>query len=299
MIEDIRYLIAFAKVAQAGSFSAGAKALGLSTAAASQYVSRLEKSLGIALFYRSTRRLSLTFDGARVLQTAQEMLDLYQGGIVQLKQRPSASRKLRLTMPAVLVRSELMAQIARFIREQPDIDVSLACSDTRYDIIGESFDLAFRIGELPDSSLKARQVYSLPRVVVASPSLLDGHPPPTHPRDLAELPWIGLTMRPHQRRLHSADGDSCDIRYTPRITVDSIEAAYQLVRQGVGLAAPPKFLARHDLDQGRVTEVMPGWSLQPLQVHAVWPSNVPTSSPVHSLLRSLARTPASLDQPIG
>src|SRR5690606_20994201 len=88
MIEDVRYLIVFAKVAEAGSFTAGAKALGMSTAATSQYVSRLEKNLGIPLFYRSTRRLSLTFQGAQVLQTAQEMLRLYEDGVVQLKTRP-------------------------------------------------------------------------------------------------------------------------------------------------------------------------------------------------------------------
>ncbi|WP_368565145.1 LysR family transcriptional regulator [Pseudoxanthomonas sp. UTMC 1351] len=299
MIEDIRYLIAFAKVAETGSFSAGAKALGLSTAAASQYVSRLEKSLGIPLFYRSTRRLSLTFDGARVLQTAQEMLGLYQDGIVQLKQRPRASRKLKITIPAVLIRSELMVQIARFIREYPDVDISISCSDTRYDIIGESFDLAFRIGELPDSSLKARQVFLLPRVIIASQFLLDEYPSVTHPKDLADLPWIGLTMRPNHRTLRNASGDTCDIRYVPRITVDSIEAAYQMARQGLGVTAPPNFLAKNDLDQGMLREVMPGWSLEPLKVHAVWPSNVPASSPVHILLKSLGHAPASLDQLVG
>lgn len=299
MIEDIRYLIAFAKVAETGSFSAGAKALGLSTAAASQYVSRLEKSLGIPLFYRSTRRLSLTFDGARVLQTAQEMLGLYQDGIVQLKQRPSASRKLKITIPAVLIRSELMAQIARFIREQPDVDLSISCSDTRYDIIGESFDLAFRIGELPDSSLKARQVFSLSRIVVASQALLDEHPPVAHPKDLASLPWIGLTMRPNHRTLRHVSGETCDIRYTPRITVDNIEAAYQMARQGLGLAAPPGFLAKNDIDQGVVKEVVPGWALEPLKVHAVWPSNVAAGSLVHALVKSLGRTAVALDQPIG
>lgn len=297
MIEDIRYLIAFAKVAETGSFSAGAKALGLSTAAASQYVSRLEKSLGIPLFYRSTRKLSLTFDGARVLQTAQEMLGLYQDGIVQLKQRPRASRKLKITIPAVLVRSELMTQIALFIRDHSDVDISISCSDTRYDIIGESFDLAFRIGELPDSSLKARHVFSLSRIVVASEALLDEHPPVVHPKDLSNLPWIGLTMRPNHRTLRHASGETCVIRYVPRTTVDSIEAAYRMARQGLGLTAPPSFLARSDLDQGIVAEVVPGWSLEALKVHAIWPSNVPAGSPVHTLVKSLGRAPASLDQP--
>ncbi|MDH5829049.1 LysR family transcriptional regulator [Luteimonas sp. M1R5S18] len=298
MIEDIRYLIAFAKVAEAGSFSTGAKALGLSTAATSQYISRLEKSLGVPLFYRSTRRLSLTFDGAQVLQTAQEMLGLYQDGIVHLKQRPSASRKIRITIPAVLVRSDLMTQIANFIREHPDVDISISCSDTRYDIIGESFDLAFRIGELPDSSLRARQVHFLPRVVVASHALLAAYPPVAHPRDLSSLAWIGLTMRPNHRTLRHANGETCEIRYSPRIKVDSIEAAYQLTRQGLGLSAPPTFLARNELDQGVLRLVVPGWSLEPLKVHAVWPSNVPATSPVHALVKSLGHAPGPLDQSI-
>lgn len=299
MIEDVRYLIVFAKVAETGSFSAGAKALGLSTAATSQYVSKLERNLGIPLFYRSTRRLSLTFQGAQVLQTAQEMLRLYQDGIVQLKTQPSASRKLRITMPAVLVRSQLMERISDFIRGQPGLEISVSCSDTRYDIIGESFDLALRIGELPDSSLKARQVFLLPRTVVATQALLDEYPAARHPSDLAALPWIGLTMRPNRRMLRHADGDACEFRYVPCITVDSVEAAYQLARQGLGLAAPPDFLARDDLDRGVVREVFPDWSLEPLKVHAVWPSNVAAASPVHALIGFLDRVPRSLDQPAG
>lgn len=299
MIEDVRYLIVFAKVAEAGSFTAGAKALGMSTAATSQYVSRLEKNLGIPLFYRSTRRLSLTFQGAQVLQTAQEMLRLYEDGVVQLKTRPSASRKLRITMPAVLVRSRLMERISGFIRGQPGLEISVSCSDTRYDIIGESFDLALRIGELPDSSLKARPVFLLPRTIIASQALLQEHPPASHPKDLAALPWIGLAMRPNRRVLRRAEGETCELRYVPRITVDSVEAAYQLARQGLGLAAPPDFLARDDLERGIVHQVLPDWSLAPLEVHAVWPSNIAASSPVHVLIDALGHAPRLLDQPVG
>ncbi|MEX7609777.1 LysR family transcriptional regulator, partial [Enterobacter asburiae] len=87
MIDDIRYLIVFAKIAEAGSISGGAEALGLTTATASAHLSKLEKNLGCALLYRNTRKLSLTHDGANLLETAKSMLALYEQGVIEFKQR--------------------------------------------------------------------------------------------------------------------------------------------------------------------------------------------------------------------
>jgi DNA-binding transcriptional LysR family regulator len=160
MIDDIRYLIVFAKVAEAGTFSAGAEALGLTTATASAHVSRLERNLGTALLYRNTRRLSLTRDGEAVLETARGMLSLYQSGVVAFKSAPAGAREaLHVAIPAALMDGPFMAALATFVVAHPDLDISLRCRDSREDIVGESIDLAFRIGELADSSLKARKVF--------------------------------------------------------------------------------------------------------------------------------------------
>ncbi|MDP5008987.1 MAG: LysR family transcriptional regulator [Glaciimonas sp.] len=286
MIEDIRYLIVFAKVAEAGSFSRAADALALSTATISMHLTKLEKNMGVALLYRNTRKLSLTHDGNNLLETARSMLELYEKGIIEFKQRPiSTSNNLRISMPAILVNSRtFMTQIGNFIKHHPNIHLDILCSDNRYDIISESIDVAFRIGDLPDSSLKAKPVFEFSRKVIGSRMLLDNYPVIEHPRALAEIPWIGLTMLPNCRTFTDPTGNIYNVKYVPRIRMDNVEATYQFAKQGIGLAAPPAFLVQQDIDQGLIEEVLPAWTLCPLRVYAVWPSNISPSSITYTLI---------------
>lgn len=289
MIDDLRYLIVFAKVAEEGSFSRAAEALGLSNATISMHLAKLEKNLGVALLYRNTRKLSLTHDGLSLLETARSMLELYEKGIIEFKQRAvSTTNQLKISIPAVFINSTaFMAEIAAFIRSHPGVQLDIQCSDHRSDIIGESIDVAFRIGDLPDSALKARHVFEFPRVVVGSPALLARFPTFDHPRDLAAVPWIGLTMRPNSRLFSHASGEQCEVKYQPQIRIDSVEAAYQLAKQGIGLAAPPDFLIADDLERGRIAPVLPAWSLSPMKVYAVWPGNVSPSSVAYTLINAI------------
>jgi DNA-binding transcriptional LysR family regulator len=111
MIDDIRYLIVFAKVAEVGTLSGGAEALGLTPATVSQHLARLESNLGTALLYRNTRKLSLTHAGANLLETARAMLALYEKGVIEFKQRAiSTNNHVRITIPAILVSGVLMRQ---------------------------------------------------------------------------------------------------------------------------------------------------------------------------------------------
>lgn len=292
-IDDIRYLVVFAKVAECGSFAGAARALGLSTATTSQHVSRLEARLGAALLYRNTRNLSLSADGARLLETAQSMLALYEQGLLGFRQRSHAGSQLRIALPAVLLRSPLLPALAACMRAHPDVRFHLQSTDLRNDLIDESIDLAFRIGDLADSGLRARTVFSLQRCVVASPSLLHPGALPSHPTQLADLPWIGLSMRPHERHFVHASGEVCHFRYAPRIQVDSVELAYQLSKQGLGLAAPPDFLVQTDPSHDALIRLLPEWSLEALPVHAVWPANLSKRSLAYSVLESVNAALAS------
>ena len=289
MIEDIRYLIVFAKVAELGSLARAADEMNLSPATISAHLSKLEKNLGAALLYRNTRKISLTADGTKLLDTAQAMLGLYEKGVIDFKRGAvSTSAALSISIPAILINHAVfMAAIAAFTRNTPDLQLTMQCSDYRSDVIGEGIDVAFRIGELPDSSLKAKPLFEIERLVVAHPSLLETLPRVSHPRDLVDLPWIGLTMRPDHRTFEDRRGNRFAIRYTPRVRVDSVEAAYRLSMQGLGLSAPPVFLARNDIMRGRMREVLPEWSLNPLAVHAVWPPNMSRNSVAYRLIHSI------------
>ncbi|MFC4160291.1 LysR family transcriptional regulator [Chitinimonas lacunae] len=289
MIEDIRYLIVFAKVAEVGSFSRAAEALELSNATISMHLAKLEKNLGVALLYRNTRKLSLTHDGLNLLETAKSMLELYEKGIIEFKQRSiSTTNNLRISIPAVFINSAaFMTQIGNFIKHHPGINLDILCSDNRNDIISESIDVAFRIGDLPDSSLKAKHVFEFSRTVVGSRELLDQYPLIKHPRDLSAIPWIGLTMRPNYRLFTHVNGDQYEVKYVPQIRLDNVEAVYQLAKQGIGLAAPPEFLTPDDIARGTIEKVLPEWSLSPMKVYAVWPPNISPSSIAYTLINSI------------
>lgn len=289
MIEDIRYLIVFAKIAELGSISGGAEALGLTTATASLHLSKLEKNLGSALLYRSTRKLSLTHDGVNLLETAKAMLALYEKGVIEFKQRSvSTQNNLRISIPALFINSQFTVHIADFIKAHPDVCLNICCSDSRNDIIAESIDVAFRIGELPDSSLKARHLFLLPRHVIATRQYLAQYKPVKHPKDLEQMKWIGLSMRPNTRLFrHQPSGEEVQIKYSPQVQVDNVEASYRLARLHVGLSAPPNYLSADGVRSKELVAVLPEWTLEPLKVYAVWPANISSSSIAYRLINSL------------
>lgn len=286
MIEDIRYLIVFAKIAEVGSISGGAEALGIATATASLHLSKLEKNLCSALIYRNTRKLVLTDDGTNLLETAKSMLELYEKGVIEFKQRSISTKKnLRISIPAVFINSEFTRHITAFIKKHPDIILSILCNDNRSDIISNGIDVAFRIGELPNSSLKARHLFLLPRRVIATREYLTEFKSVTHPRDLELMNWVGLTMRPSTRRFrHKESGEEVEIKYTPYIHVDNVEMSYQLAKLNAGLAAPPNYLSDQGISDEEVISVLPEWTLEPLKVYAVWPPNISTSSAAYTLI---------------
>lgn len=285
MLRDVRYLIVFAKVVEGGSFRSAAQALDMSISSASLYVSKLEESLGVALLYRNTRKLSLTQDGKAVFEVAQQMLQLYSDNLCDYK---NANRrgggKLKVAIPAILIHSRLVCKITAFASREPDLHLHLQCSDHHNDIIGEGIDLAIRLGDMPDSGLKARKIFMLDRALVGSTDFLRRYGPLEHPRDLQELPWIGLTMRPNSRTFFHPSQGSFEILYNPVATVDSVEASYRLAACGLGLAVPPRFL--FNAADG-VKEVLPEWKLPPLPAYAVWPANAPDDSPAQRLISHL------------
>lgn len=289
MIEDIRYLIIFAKIAEIGSISKGARALGLSNATVSLHLTKLEKNLGTALFYRNTRNMSLTHDGEKLLDTAKSILETYEKGIYEFKQGSiTTKKKLNISIPAIFIHGEFMQYIAEFCTEHPDLYLNITCDDNRNDIISENIDVAFRIGDLPNSSLKAKHLFHLPRSIVATKKFLSQYNELKKPNDLENMKWIGLSMRPHSRTLKNIEtGDKKEISYNPYICVNNVEASYQLVKLDAGLAAPPDYLTNDDIQNDYIVRVLPKWELEPLDVYAVWPANVPISSITYTLIKKI------------
>lgn len=276
MIDELRAMAVFAKTVETGSFRSAAHELNLSPSVVSHHVSQLESRLGVALLYRSTRKLSLTSEGQTLFASAKAMLEAAAEGLNALsRQSPEPSGQLALSIPAFFATSPLLASIAIFARKHPKVALSIRFSDHREDLIENGIDLVVRIGPLKDCALKSVRFHDMERVLVASPAHIAAHPPAQTPEDLKDWDWIGLRMRPYSKLLTHRDGSSFMADYTPRIVVDSVEAACQLAVAGLGLASPPRFLAASALDCGQLIEVLPNWKVDALGVYALWPANAP------------------------
>jgi len=278
MIDELRQIAIFAKTVDHGSFRAAAQSLRLSPSVVSHHVSQLEKNLGTALLYRSTRKLSLTPDGERLLAAAHNMIDAAESGLqAVVNQVDQPSGMLRITVPAVLSQSELTKMFAEFSLAYPQVGITIDFSDTHRELIADGYDVAIRAGKLKDSSLMARKLFEFQRRLVASPAYLESRPKkPANPSALSDWDWLELTPV-WRRKLEFRNSNRRKIVTIKhmRVSVNSAHALCHLARSGAGLAVVPSFLVEPDLATGALQHVLPKWTVAPVGVFAVWPSNAP------------------------
>lgn len=291
MIDRLRQMAIFAKTIDHGSFRGAAHALRLSPSVVSHHVSELEESLGVALIYRSTRKLSLTPEGQRLLAATHKMLEAVEGELADLSQSASApSGELRLTIPSVLSQSRFIEQIAAFSIAHPRIKLSLDFSDIRRDLIDDGFDIAIRMGPKAKTTATSRKLFSVERKLVASTDYLASRSAPDHPDDIADWDWLALT--PVQNvpvAFTKAGGTQATIKPHARVFANDAQALYRLARAGAGLAIVPDFLAREDVQAGTMGYVLPNWKLRVIDVFAAWPANAPKHGLIHLALDALSQ----------
>jgi DNA-binding transcriptional LysR family regulator len=181
MIDDLKAMAIFAETVKRGSFRAAAKALNLSPSVVSYQISQLEKRLGTALIYRSTRKLTKTAEGEILYDHALEMLDQAQLGLNKVSGHNIATGRLTITLPGSLSRDILSRQLVEFSKQNPKIHLQCIYSDERYDLISEGIDIAFRMGSMPDSSFNSKKLADKKRTLACSPDYYAQHPEPKSP----------------------------------------------------------------------------------------------------------------------
>ena len=277
MLDQLRQVAIFAKTIDHGSFRAAARELGLSPSVVSHHVSQLEQHLGVALIYRTTRKLALTKEGERLLASTYPMFESVEGVLSELSNSASnPSGELRLATPSILIRSQLTDTLATFSLQHPGIKLVLDYSDERQDIISGGYDIAIRMGLNRKKSSTTRALFQAQRRLVASSGYLENCPKVTKPQDVENWDWIELApvshIKPTFRKLKSKP---IKIKPTAHIAANDAFAVYQLVRAGAGLAVVPELLADEDVKSGVVQYVLPEWKLEAIDVFAEWPSNAP------------------------
>lgn len=290
MLDEMRQMAIFAKTVEHGSFRGAAQALHISPSVVSHHIAQLEYRLSTTLLYRSTRKMSLTEDGARLLKQAEIMVNAAEMGLVELSDRGEVlSGVLRIAMPAVLSQSVVVDRIVQFAKDHPKIRLEFHFSDTLQDIIGGGFDLAIRMGRMRDSALKMRKLNEFSRVVVASADYAATLPEITHPNDLRDLDWIALRQVTLKPRFQRSGQTAVTVKPQASHIVNDALALGQMVRAGAGLAVLPDCLVGEEVNQGRLVQLLPDWQLDPIGVYVLWPQSAAKSGLAQRLVTHLAQ----------
>lgn len=261
----------FVRVARAGSFSAAARELRLSQPSVSRIISGLEADVGAALLTRTTRAVTLTDAGNDYLARIEPIL-------VALEEADHAARGtgelrgvLRVGVAASFAVREIIPRLPEFMEKHPALRIDLSMTDQRQDLVSESVDVALRFGTLPDSTAIAKRLGSSARVLVASPAYLRRAGEPTTP---ADLPSHSIIVGPIGSTLlgwsFEQDGRVTSIRVQARITVNVNEAATAAAVAGLGIASTGTWGCRKELKNGELVRVLSGWTMDPVEVNAVF-----------------------------
>lgn len=272
-MEHFSALPIFVTVVECGSFSAAGQKLGLSKSAISKRITQLEQHLGIQLLQRTTRSLSLTDAGARYFEYIRPAVQLTQEGldaICELQQTPKGN--LRISVPMVFGRLYIAPLIAEFLKCYPDIQLQMQMDDKTTDLIAGGFDLAIRIGELPDSSLIARKIAPCLSVICASPAYLAQHGSPLTPCGLTQHNCLFYSYFQDgvEWSFHNPDGVQ---RVQPKgnYQVNNSDAIHQACLDGLGIANLPRFIVESDLQAGRLQALLTDFPLPEHGIYAVYP----------------------------
>ncbi len=252
----------FVKAAERLNISAAGRELGLAPAVASARLAKLETELGVELIRRTTRKVSLSIEGSDFLPYAREILAQEEAARAALGgAAPGPKGTLRFAAPSSFAQLHIMPILPEFCAAYPDLTLDLRLSDTRFDTIEGSFDLALRSAPLTDSSLKGRKLADDTRVLCASPDYLAQHGMPETPDDMYQhefIAWCNLA----QRELINSDGVVVTLdtqRMTNSIIVDDGDAQREATLSGMGISINSLWSVVRELKEGRLIRVLPDW----------------------------------------
>ncbi|WDE01717.1 LysR substrate-binding domain-containing protein [Thalassomonas actiniarum] len=276
----------FVAVAESESFTGAAKRLTLSTAQVSRQISALEARLSIKLFYRTTRKVSLTQEGEVFYRQCRAVLDDLEAaerGITNLQQTPRGN--IKLTAPVTYGEQQVLPLINDFIQDYPDISVSAFLTNQNLDLVEQGYDLAIRIGKLENSSLMAKKLTRRNNYVCASPAYLKQHGIPDSLTDLGGHNCLLGTLD-HWCFCHN--GAEKNIRVKGNIRYNSGTALVDAALKGIGLVKLPHYYLMQYLETGQLVTVLDKFQQQEEIIWGVYPGNRHLSPKIRLLLDFLA-----------
>lgn len=274
-MELLNYMRLFVEVARTKSFRRAADALDMPNSTVSRHIAELEKTIGLRLLHRSTRKVELTEAGEVYFKRCQSIVEEAQiahESLLDLAERPTGT--LRVSMPVDLATGRLAAILAEFALAYPLIAFEFDLTPRRIDLLTEGYDLAIRIGPPPaaPSMLVARRIAALPRYLYAAPAYLKHAPALAQPQDLgAHVLCIAQGANRQREVTHTfyRGDETVQVPMTMRYVMNSVGLSRSLAAEGVGIAAMDDALARDHVASGQLVRVLPEWCLSPVEVHAI------------------------------
>jgi DNA-binding transcriptional LysR family regulator len=281
----------FARVVEAGGFTAAARELGLSKGSVSKRVARLEDRLGVRLLNRTTRRLSLSEAGEAFYAGCRRMLSEAEAAELAVTHLASAPRgTLRINAPMSFGQQHLAPALTDFLGRYPELAVDLVLDDREVNLVQDGFDVGVRIKALQDSSLIARRLAPSRALICAAPSYLAAHGAPARPEDLTRHACLLYSYQtdPGIWVLRGPDGER-RVRVSGRLRANNGEALREAAIAGFGLVLMPSFIVGAEVRQGRLTPVLRDWTAgSAVAIHAIYPAGRNLSPKVRVFVDFLA-----------
>lgn len=285
-MDNLNGFVVFVRVAETRSFVAASRLLGVSASAIGKSVARLEEKLGVRLFHRSTRSVTLTAEGTLFLERSRRILAEIEAAELELSQATAAPRgRLRVSLP--VVSSLVLPVLGEFMREYPAIELDLDFTDRLVDVIEEGFDVVVRTGNPTDSRLSARKLGHFNSMLVASPEYLARRGIPNVPADLLEHTCLHYRL-PHTGKLEpwalrQAPGDP-ELQIPTSMICNNIETRVCFALQGLGIAYLPEFAIAEPLADSRLRSILADRVERAGVFHVLWPASRHPSPKVRALV---------------
>lgn len=285
-MDSLNGFVVFVQVAETRSFVAAGRLLGVSASAVGKRVARLEDKLGVRLFHRSTRSITLTAEGSLFLARSRRILAEIEASELELSQASAVPRgRLRVSLP--LVSALMLPVLGAFMRAYPEIELELDFTDRMVDVIEEGFDAVVRTGEPSDSRLTARKLGDFRSVLVASPAYLALRGTPQQPADLLQHSCLHYRF-PSSGKLEAwalrRDADAPELLLPRSMVCNNIETRMSFALQGLGIAYLPDFSIREPLADGRLVPVLTAYVERTGVLHVLWPASKHPSPKVRALV---------------
>lgn len=292
-LERLTGLIAFARTASLGSYSAAARSLSVSPSAVSKSVRRLEKQLGVALFTRTTRSIALTTEGQDLHQRALRLIEAAE----DIEQTASALRsapvgRLRIAAPLPIGIHVLAPALSRFRTQYPQVIIDLRLSDRIVDLVEEGIDIAVRIGDLADSRLLSRKLAVQTLCCYAAPDYLAARGEPCRPTDLAAHDMVALRYQSSGMLMpwpFRTGERILEILPEAAITVDASDGVLQALLTGAGIGMTSTLLAAPHVAEGTLVPVLAPYAVESGTITALWPESRRSTPAVRAFLDFLQR----------